>query len=135
MGPMCLLSPPTPLPTPRVLTDSAQRATLASGQVRFLAQGRVSTLKSTDGRFQDTTYLFIGDRKRETQTSGGLGLSPLRILLMLRTRHGSMWTVWGLRWLCQSLGVEETEALGDSHCKARRGGYRVTVGNRSLGPV
>lgn len=36
---MCLLSPPTPLPTPRVLTDSAQRDTLASGQVQVFSTG------------------------------------------------------------------------------------------------
>lgn len=36
---MCLLSPPTPLPTSRVLTDSAQQATLASGQVQVFSRG------------------------------------------------------------------------------------------------
>lgn len=76
------------------------------------------------------TYLFIGDQKRETQRSGELGLSPLRIL-MLRTRYGKY--VDGLRTEVAlpvaglnigSLGVEETGALGNSHCEARRGGYR-----------
>lgn len=44
----------------------------------------------------------------------------------------SMRMAWGLRWLCQwlvglavgSLGAEEMEALGSSHCEARAGGRR-----------
>lgn len=44
----------------------------------------------------------------------------------------SMRMVWGPRWLCQwlvgldvgSLGADEMEALGSSHCEARGGGCR-----------
>lgn len=127
---MCLLSPPTPLPTTRVLTDSAQQATLASGQVQDFSRGPSFNTKEQLMEGFKIRHLFIGDRKLETQRSGELGLSPLRIL-MLRTRYGKC--VDGLRTEVAlpvaglnigSLGVEETGALGNSHCEARRGGYR-----------
>lgn len=91
---MCLLSPPTPLPTTRVLTDSAQQATLASGQVQDFSRGPSFNTKEQLMEGFKIRHLFIGDRKRETQRSGELGLSPLRIL-MLRTRYGKC--VDGLR--------------------------------------
>lgn len=58
----------------------------------------------------------------------------------IRPRTASMRMVRGPRWLCQwlvglnvgSLGAEETEALGSSHCEARGKGCRDISTNQQL---
>lgn len=81
-----------------------------------------------------STYLFIGDFKRETQELGDL-LVSFESIEDGKERYSHDWQacVWfGDRGVCQwlvglnigSLGAEETEALGGSHCEAKGGGCR-----------
>lgn len=79
-------------------------------------------------------YLFMGD-SNYPETWG------IRLVMCenvddakdkIRPWMASMWMARGRRWLCQwlvglnvgSLGAEETEALGSSHCEARGRGCR-----------